>query len=719
MIPKITDFGVALRTEGQEGMTLTGFLVGTPSYMSPCQARGDKSAMGPGTDVYALGAILYELLTGRPPFRAETPTATLRQVMEEEPLPPARLNSRVPRDLETICLKCLQKEPAQRYASAAALADDLRRFERGEPITARPPGVLERAAKWVRRRPAAAVLLAAGVFVLVGVTAVGAWIIGDRAHRGDRVNGEANVALGQAEGHLQSLRALLDDQPRAWEMLSDIDQWQRLVEQARQDLRRAESATAGNEALLTEETRTRTQAVGAAVAREEAAYELARELDTIAVEALATFDMKQSQQRKAVAGYERVFARQGLDIHRSGTDWLKSAVESSRARFALIAALDNWAWLTALIKVHERQQFLIFRAVKDPQLARLLELARAVDPDPWRDRFRVPAVWADHAALTRLAEQVNVGRQSPTVLASFAWCLQEVSRRRDTTNLLERALLDRPRDYLLLLHAAIWQSDREAKIGLAHAALAIRPHTTTTYCILAWCLRERGDWQEALVATDRAIAINPNCLMAYVYQGLALREKKDLPGAVRAFQRAIELDPSYVWAYQLLGDEFRRQGNQVAAGDAYRKAANLYQAVISPDGENYQANCSLGEVLERQGRYAESEQAYLAAIKNKSDYEIAYNSLARLLATCPDEKVRNGKRAIEYATTACERTGWKNPSYLDTLAAAYAAAGQFEEAVRYQTRALQEPTLKGEIQTAATQRLELYRQKKPFRDPGP
>jgi serine/threonine-protein kinase len=195
--PKVTDFGLARRLEGGGGLTQTGAAMGTPSYMAPEQARGDKGALGPATDVYALGAILYECLTGRPPFRAETATATLRQVVEEEPVPPARLNPRVPRDLETICLKCLQKGPSQRYASAAALADDLRRFERGEPITARPPGPLERAAKWVRRRPTVAALLGAGLLMLAGITAAAVWYVGDRARlraeaqsRGREVNRE-------------------------------------------------------------------------------------------------------------------------------------------------------------------------------------------------------------------------------------------------------------------------------------------------------------------------------------------------------------------------------------------------------------------------------------------------------------------------------------------------------------------------------------------------
>ena len=108
--PKVTDFGLA-RMESDAGLTLTGAPVGTPSYMAPEQARGDKSAIGPATDVYALGAILYECLTGRPPFRAETSTATLQQVLVEEPVPPAQLNPRIPRNAETICLKCLEKDP--------------------------------------------------------------------------------------------------------------------------------------------------------------------------------------------------------------------------------------------------------------------------------------------------------------------------------------------------------------------------------------------------------------------------------------------------------------------------------------------------------------------------------------------------------------------------------------------------------------------------------
>ena len=151
--PKVADFGLARRQEGGATLTLSGARIGTPSYMAPEQARGLTHALGPGLDIYALGAILYELLTGRPPFRAETAAETERQVVEQEPVSPSRLNATVPSDLETVCLKCLEKEPGGRYATAGALAEDLSRFLNHEPIRARPMGPLVRLARWGRRNP--------------------------------------------------------------------------------------------------------------------------------------------------------------------------------------------------------------------------------------------------------------------------------------------------------------------------------------------------------------------------------------------------------------------------------------------------------------------------------------------------------------------------------------------------------------------------------------
>jgi predicted Ser/Thr protein kinase len=166
--PKITDFGLAKQLEGESGQTHSGTILGTPSYMAPEQAEGKIHEVGPLSDTYALGAILYELLTGRPPFKAASVLDTLHQVRTQEPVAPTQLQPKVPRDLETICLKCLQKSPAKRYASAGALAEDLRRFQAGEPILARPVGRLERAWRWCRRNPKVAGLSALAVVFVVG-----------------------------------------------------------------------------------------------------------------------------------------------------------------------------------------------------------------------------------------------------------------------------------------------------------------------------------------------------------------------------------------------------------------------------------------------------------------------------------------------------------------------------------------------------------------------
>jgi serine/threonine-protein kinase len=156
--PYVTDFGLAKRVEGNQALTQSGVIVGTPSYMAPEQASG-KKGLTTAADVYSLGAILYELLAGRPPFQAATPLDTLLQVLERDPVRPSLYNPGINRDLETMCLKYLEKEPGRRYASAEVLADDLRRWLEGEPIQARRSGRLERAVKWARRRPAVAALI--------------------------------------------------------------------------------------------------------------------------------------------------------------------------------------------------------------------------------------------------------------------------------------------------------------------------------------------------------------------------------------------------------------------------------------------------------------------------------------------------------------------------------------------------------------------------------
>ncbi len=212
--PRVTDFGLAKKVHGDSGLTGSGQIMGTPSYMPPEQAGGRRGEVGPAADVYALGATLYAMVTGRPPFQAATAMDTVIQVVSDEPVPPRRLNATIPRDLETICLKCLEKEPGKRYGSAAALGEDLRRYLAGEPIAARPVGQAERAWRWCRRKPVVAGLVASLVVALVagfvGIT------LGWLEARRQRSAAEENFRLAErqrsaAEENFRLARSAVDD----------------------------------------------------------------------------------------------------------------------------------------------------------------------------------------------------------------------------------------------------------------------------------------------------------------------------------------------------------------------------------------------------------------------------------------------------------------------------------------------------------------------------
>jgi len=210
-VPYVTDFGLAKHVEAATAHTLSGAVVGTPSYMAPEQARGHSKRLTTAADVYGLGAVLYELLAGRPPFKGETPLETLQQVLIQEPVPPSRVRPGVPRDLEVICLKCLRKEPENRYESALALAEDLERFLSGEAIRARAAGPAERVARWVRRHPAGAglvVVSALAALALVGVV-VGQWY-NARLEASKSALEESNAQLEAGKAALETSNAQLE-----------------------------------------------------------------------------------------------------------------------------------------------------------------------------------------------------------------------------------------------------------------------------------------------------------------------------------------------------------------------------------------------------------------------------------------------------------------------------------------------------------------------------
>lgn len=253
--PRITDFGLAKVLATDSGMTTTGQILGTPSYMPPEQAAGRIDQIGPASDVYSLGATLYNLLTGRPPFQAASTIETIQQVLQKEPVSLVALNSAVPRDLETICLKCLHKEPFRRYESAQALADDLGRFLAGEPIRARPFGALERVWRWCRRKPLAAGLIAASVAILI-FGAAGVF------YRNQYLTTEGRLADAQKLRQVHECYALLNKvremvaRPRPGWTWEALDILQRAVQMRTPEMEMADIESLAAEALTRRDVRT-------------------------------------------------------------------------------------------------------------------------------------------------------------------------------------------------------------------------------------------------------------------------------------------------------------------------------------------------------------------------------------------------------------------------------------------------------------------------------
>jgi len=625
-IPKVNDFGLARLIEGTAPLTLSGAPMGTPSYMSPEQARGESTALGPTVDIYALGAILYELLTGRPPFRAESPSATLQQVIFQEAVPPTRLNASVPRDLETICLKCLQKDPRRRYARAADLRDDLRQFLRNEPIAARPVSRPERILRWTRRNPVGAALLATAAGLVAVTAAFGMKEIALAAERRlERAQWKERLQFVlqlQQQGRFPEARTILGRVPDGG--AGDL---RRDIQSAIADLDIAEKL----EQIRT--SRGRFQQGGG-------------------------IDYDESSRR-----YATIFREAGLGTFEEDPADVAPRVKGSTVNAALIAALDDWAAC----------------ALPEPR-AWILGVARQADPDAWRDRVRDQAQWADVAGLQKLADDADVRRQPVTIMVAMGTRWRRLGG--DPTGFLKRVHQVHPDDFWLNfeLGVLLGAKDCSAAIGYDRAAVALRPDASAAHYNLAFSLWGAGQPADGILHFQRTLELEPDHTWGHLHLGQLLFESGRLDEAFSHFQRVIKLEPGSTEAKVRLREIQLRRGHADEAAASWAKALDSATSA-SAECDGYAELCL---ILKREDEYRRVCEKLLTRFGSTNNpRECEWVSRACLLAPPSAEHLQQSAALIDRALAADKTTynAWLYPYFLFAKGLAEYRSGRFERAL--------------------------------------
>jgi Flp pilus assembly protein TadD len=634
--PKVTDFGLARRQESGGGLTVTGVPLGTPSYMAPEQGAGQRDLIGPATDVYALGAILYELLTGRPPFRAETGAATLQQVLTEEPVPPRRLNFRVPRDLETICLKCLYKEPSRRYASAAALAEDLHRFERREPIAARPVGLLERVVRRARRHPAAAGLLAA-LAALAVAAGVGALLVYQQ-----NVDSHIRQARtdGEVRGVLERTRDLLEE---GWQA-HDLTKLTVASSEAHRAVDIGRSGEA-SPAVQQEAVTLQMDAVGRLGRATKNNALLDAVMDVWAPQKTSDFVYEEAggvmlAPPSLHEQYAAAFRQWGLDF-----DAMAEAEVVERLRQQpdvvlqeLIPALDAWMLERRLQKHPEAQWRRLFRVAEQLDVSKQHRRLRAwlVGAAPPRADIAAGMVgtgslWLAPWDLARgnawrelqeIREKIIPQTDPVLTVVLLARALAGVGDVAGAEEVLRQAVAARPNQVVLLdalgkLLDGQGPARLEAAIGCYRAARSLRPQLGIA---LSRALRNAGNPAESREVMQDLVRRQPDNPSYYVFLAIAAYEHKKVGEAQTLFRKALDLNPNIAHAHYGLGIILNGQQKHDEAEAAYRKAIHLKPNFA-------EAYNNLGVILMKRGKYGEAALAFHKSIDFKPNHLRAFYNL--------------------------------------------------------------------------------------------
>jgi tetratricopeptide (TPR) repeat protein len=582
----VTDFGLA-QVQSDARLTLTGDLVGTLRYMSPEQALAKRVVIDHRTDVYSLGATLYELLTLEPAYSGSDRQELLRQIAFEEPRPLRRINKAIPGELETIILKALEKNPVERYGTAQELADDLRRWLDDRPIRARRPSLMQRLRKWGRRHRAA---VAAAAVVLVLGSAMLAGSVGWQAHGWEARREQTAQAVAQAL-----------DEAALW-------QQQRRLPEALSAVRRADGLVRGG---------TADEALRRHVQARRADLELLEALDNARLEGTAERDGHFDHER-ANGLYEEAFRAAGLDIEGLPTEEAAERLRLTTVAAELAAALDHWAMLRWLI-----------RGTGDTTWQHLLAVARAADPDGMAARVRDALRTKDRRALLDLAASEEARDLLPPTLQALATDLTQADALGAAEALLREARRRHPDDFWineqlgLFLMGPRFPRPDEA-IVYCTAAVSLRPDSPGAHLNLGNILRDRGDMDEAIKEYQQALRLKKDYSDAHNDLGFALIAKGDVDRAIKEYLEALRLKKDDLVAHLNLGCALSDRGDVDGAIKEFQEALRLKK-------DDPKAHYNLGNSLQAKGDVDGAIKEWQEALRLNKDFREAHDNLGKAL----------------------------------------------------------------------------------------